>query len=377
METPYSETADSSDSNEGAPHISLKEFATIGGICLITGILIHIPRLTGFDPFTTGYYVSNTGTIAFAGLIAYSIASGVKPEKKWLLFLAAVFAVSALFINLIPADMKDQAYILACIHLPLLMWCIYGMAFTGFDLRSIGKRVAFIRHNGDMAILGALIVLSGMLFAGFSIGLFASIEVSTEKFFTQYIAPWGVVAAPSVTAFIIRHFPRLTGKTAPVIATLFSPLVLFTLITYLLAVIFTGKDPYSDRDFLIMFNMMLLAVMAIIVFSIAESPAGTRRRFSELVLLALSIVTLIVDLIALSAIFYRLSAFGLTPNRIAVLGSNLLILGNLVLITIDLLRVSFRNAPLSQVTLTTARYLPWYMLWTIIVTFGFPLIFSL
>ncbi|MCI0522929.1 MAG: hypothetical protein L0Y37_04650 [Bacteroidales bacterium] len=376
METADSEKENSIDSQEGTPHISLTDFLTIAAICIITGLLIHIPKITGFDPFATNYYVSNTGIIAFFGLIAYSLFSGIKPGGRWLLFLAAVFAASALFMNLISADMNDQAYVLACIHLPLLMWCIYGMAFTGFDIRSIGKRVAFIRHNGDMAILGALIVLSGMLFAGFSIGLFESIDISTEKFFTGYIAPWGVVAAPAVTAFIIHHFPRLTGKIAPIIATLFSPIVLFTLIIYLLAVIFTGKDPYSDRDFLIMFNMMLLAVMAIIVFSISESPEGTKRRFSELVLLALSVVTLIVDLIALSAIFYRLGAFGPTPNRIAVLGSNLLILGNLILITIDLFRVTFRNAPLGQVSLTTARYLPWYMLWTIIVTFGFPLIFQ-
>lgn len=375
METYDSETAGNFDSKEWTPRISLREFVTIAVICLVTGILIHIPKLTGFDPFATGYYAGNTGIIAFFGLIAYSVISGVIPGKRWLLFLTAVFVISALFINLIFSDLNDQPYILACIHLPLLMWCVYGITFTGFDIRSIGKRVAFIRHNGDMAILGALIVLSGMLFAGFTIGLFASIEVSTEKFFTQYIAPWGIVAAPALTAFIIRHFPRLTGKIAPIIATLFSPLVLFTLIIYLLAVIFTGKDPYSDRDFLIMFNLMLLAVMAIIVFSISGSPEATKRRFSELVLLALSVVTLIVDLVALSAIFYRLGEFGITPNRVAVLGSNLLILGNLILITIDLFRVSFRNAPLGQVNLTTARYLPWYMLWTIIVTFGFPLIF--
>jgi hypothetical protein len=52
-----------------------------------------------------------------------------------------------------------------------------------------------------------------------------------------------------------------------------------------------------------------------------------------------------------------------------------LILGNLILITIDLFRVTFRNASFDRVNVTTAKYLPVYLAWTIIVVFGFPIIF--
>jgi hypothetical protein len=256
-----------------------------------------------------------------------------------------------------------------------MFWCVYGMTYAGFDLRDNSKRVSFIRHNGDMVILGALIVLSGMLLAGLSIGLFSSIEIEIEKFITDYVAICGVVTAPAITEFILHHYPRLTEKIAPIIATLFSPVVLITLVIYLIAVIFSGKDPYTDRDFLILFNLMLLVVMALIVFSVSEASQGRRRKFSEVVLLSLSAVTLVVDVVALSAIFFRLSEYGITPNRVAVLGSNLLILGNLILITIDLFRVTFRNASFERVNMTTARYLPVYMVWTIFVVFGFPLIF--
>ena len=51
-----------------------------------------------------------------------------------------------------------------------------------------------------------------------------------------------------------------------------------------------------------------------------------------MILFILSIITVIIDLIALSAIFYRLGTFGITPNRLAVLGSNILILGNLAIV---------------------------------------------
>jgi hypothetical protein len=82
-----------------------------------------------------------------------------------------------------------------------------------------------------------------------------------------------------------------------------------------------------------------------------------------------------INLIALSAIFYRLSEYGITPNRIAVLGSNILIFANLILIMIDLYKVNFRNSVIEKVELTISGYLPVYAVWTIIVTFGFPAIF--
>jgi hypothetical protein len=85
----------------------------------------------------------------------------------------------------------------------------------------------------------------------------------------------------------------------------------------------------------------------------------------------------IIDLIALSAIFYRLGTFGITPNRLAVLGSNILILGNLVLIIIDFYKVNFKKAMISEVELTIAKYMPLYLIWIVIVVFAFPLIFGL
>jgi len=122
---------------------------------------------------------------------------------------------------------------------------------------------------------------------------------------------------------------------------------------------------------------MLLGVMAIIVFSVSETSNNKKQRFNEMILFILSIVTLIIDLVAISAIIYRLGEFGFTPNRTAVLGSNLLIFGNLILIMLDLYRVNFNNLEISKVELRIGKYLPIYILWTIFVVFVFPFIFGL
>ena len=81
--------------------------------------------------------------------------------------------------------------------------------------------------------------------------------------------------------------------------------------------------------------------------------------------------------LTLSAIFYRLGEYGLTSNRLAILGSNILIFVNLILIMIDLFKVNFKNMELEIVGLTISKYLPVYIHWTLIVVFGFPLFFGM
>jgi hypothetical protein len=176
--------------------------------------------------------------------------------------------------------------------------------------------------------------------------------------------------------YLIRNNPQLVGKVSPVIAKIFSPLVVVMLVIYLVAIVYSGKDPYNDRDFLLIFNALLIGVMAIIFFSIAETSKTPKSRIEVWVLFLLSVVTILVNGIALSAILFRISEWGITPNRAAVLGGNVLILINLLLVTAQLFRVLAKKAHITGVGKAIAFYLPIYSLWTIVVTFLFPLIFS-
>ncbi len=81
--------------------------------------------------------------------------------------------------------------------------------------------------------------------------------------------------------------------------------------------------------------------------------------------------------IALSAIFYRLGEYSLTPNRLAVLRSNILVLINLILIMINLFRVNFKKSAFRKVEMSVAKFLSVYLGWIIIVIFGFPFIFGM
>ncbi len=343
--------------------------------CLLAALLVRIPLLAGFDPDEETFYAKHIGIIVFAGLSLYLLLAAKDGNWGRGVIVLSLFVLSALYINLLPTGEGHDSVVLAYIHLPLMLWSLYGLLFIGFDRKDPARRIGYIRYNGDLAILTALILIAGALLSGVTIGLFSAIDMQIEDLYMENVALVGLVAAPIVATYVIRSYPSLTNRIAPVIAAIFSPLVLLTLLIFLVAIVTSGKDPYSDREFLLIFNLMLLGVTAIIVFTVTGMSHRKRQRFSEWVLFLLSIVTLVIDLIALSAILYRLGEYGFTPNRTVVLGANMLILFNLILMTVDLWKVLFKGKEIQRVELTLARYLPIYALWTLLVTFLFPLLF--
>lgn len=353
------------------------DIALLIATCLITSFFIKLPDLfTGKLP-DYQFYQKNAGIIVLFGLSIFAFWTNKITDPKKIAFIVTAFIVTALYINLLPSDPLSQSLNLAFIHLPILMWFVYGIVYINFDMKDKRKRIDYIIYNGDVAVLGAVILAAGGILAVITVGLFSAIGISIERFYMEYVAICGVASAPVVATYIIQNFPTFTNKIAPIIAKIFSPLVLVTLVIYVFTLAVSGKNPYNSRDILIIFNLMLLGVMAIIIFSISEISIYKKQRFNEMILFILSGITLIIDLVALSAIFYRLNAYGITPNRIAVLVSNLLISGNLVLIMMDLYRVNFRKAMIGEVEFTISKYLPLYAIYAFFIVFGFPLIFSL
>ena len=183
-------------------------------------------------------------------------------------------------------------------------------------------------------------------------------------------------AASDVYKRQIEKYPRITHKIIPLVANIFTPLVVIIQVVFLTVMLVSGKSPFNDREFLMLINVLLAVVTVLVVFSITGTASEKKQSYTPVVLLLLTAVTLITNVVALSAIIYRLGEFGLTPNRTAVLGVNLLIFVHLALMAIDLFRTVFGKRELKRVERTTALYLPVYALWTIIVVFLFPWIFA-
>ena len=153
-------------------------------------------------------------------------------------------------------------------------------------------------------------------------------------------------------------------------------ILLIMLVVYLGAILLGGKDPYNDREFLLIFNLLLIGVMALIFFSVTEASKEPTSKASKWILTLLSGATILVNLVALSAIGFRISEWGITPNRLAVLGVNLLMLIHLIMVARKLFQTLNNHESFPNVALLVVRYLPIYLIWSLIVVFLFPLIFG-
>jgi hypothetical protein len=176
--------------------------------------------------------------------------------------------------------------------------------------------------------------------------------------------------------YLLQNNPQLINKVSPIIAKIFTPLVFINLLVYLTAVIYTGKYPYNDRNLLLVFNVLLIGVMALILFSVAEAGKNNKGLFNLFLLFALSFLTIIINSIALAAISYRILEFGITPNRIAVLGGNILIFIHLLMVSYKLFKTVRGKAEIEAVETSIALFLPVYSIWTAIIIFVLPFIFN-
>lgn len=350
-----------------------KELLLVIIASLIAGNIAKLPHY--FSINENFFYHRNIGFIVLPILTAY-FAWKNKLSSAKIALIAGVTTASVLYINFLPDVKKSDTLILACLHLGLFLWSILGFAFVGNKINDSNKRIGFLKYNGDLIVMTGLILIAGAIMSALTVGLFSLIGFRIEEFYFKYVGIFGISAAPIVGTYLTQTNPQLVGKVSPVIAKLFSPLVLVMLVIYLVAIISSGKNPYNDREFLVIFNALLVGVMAIIFFSVAETAKTTQNHLQVWVLFLLSAVTIIVNCVALSAIVVRIGQMGITPNRAAVLGSNVLILINLLLVTAQLFKTLQKRADIAKVESAIATYLPLYSFWAIIVTFLFPLIFG-
>ena len=332
-----------------------------------------MPGFLGIEYDT--YLSKNIGFVVFPMLSMYfSWKQGIA-AKNYIL-PALIFIGAALYINLLPNNDKSATIILAAIHLPIFLWTILGYTFIGGDLKDNQKKISFLKFNGNLVVMTALIFFSGVLFTGITIALFGLLGINIEQFYFEQIAVWGLGAIPMLSTYLVRNNPQLVNKISPTIARIFTPLVLIMLFVFLCTLTYTGKNIYNDRNFLLLFNGVLIAVMAIILFSLTATVNNSKSKIHLIMLFSLSLLTIIANAIALSAIAFRLTEFGISPNRLAVLGANLLMFIHLLFVSFALIKNIKGKADVQAIEAEIALFIPTYAAWAAFVVFVMPFIFN-
>lgn len=340
-------------------------------LVILSGCMAHLPFWFNWSEET--FFARNIGFVVFPSLLVY-FAIKKSVSIRQLILPASLIIFAAVYVNCLPYHSNSQTSQLSTFHLPFLLWSLAGFVFAGASITKTSGTIQYLQHNGNWLVISAIMVLSAFLFTAISVALFEVIGINLASFYEKYLLVWVLAAFPMIATYLVLNNPKLVNRISPLIAGIFTPIVLFTLFVFLLALLFSAKSIYTDRNFLMIFNLVLIGVMAIIFFSLTSSRQH-HRSFLHFLQTILSVLALLANAIALSAIIFRLSSFGFTPNRLAVLGANLLIFLHLASISYQLIKSLQPNTGLVKVEESIVRFLPVYSVWAGIVVFVFPLVF--
>lgn len=349
------------------------EWKVVAILAAIVAVVALLPNFIAVEQDV--FYAKNIGFIVFPALMVYFVWKQQQTTKK-LIAPLIISLISIVYINLLPVLANSDSVSQAYFHMPLFLWVIFGYIFIGGDLSATGKKINFLRFNGDLLVLCGLMLIAGGIFTAITINLFEVLKVNIFTIYFNYFVAIGLSSIPLFAAYLIENNGHLVHKVSPVIARIFTPLVTITLFIYLVTIFFTGTYPTANRDYLLLFNVLLIAVMALILFSLSEVTRHTQQKSNQIILWLLSVLAIIINGIALSSILYRINDFGFTPNRLAVLGGDILILVNLLLVSFNLYKIVKGQIDIQKVESSIALFLPLYFVWSAFVTFGFPILFQ-
>lgn len=297
-----------------------------------------------------------------------------QPGKKHVLTLTLVFILTGWYANTLNVQHEDTT-ILAYLHLPILWWILTGISFCGEFWKRHDNRLDYIRFSVEFVLLYGGFAFFGVLGTGLTLQLFSMLRMDISAFYFENVVVFGAVAFSVIASYLVLQWNNKAGKILAQLAKILSPLILITLVVYSMAMIALGSTPFADRDFLLTFNGLLIFVLAVNLFLILEGVWDGKGKFLETMQTALIAVTLLLDLSALFAIALRLSAYGITANRLTVLGLNLIILFQLSLILTAFLRIRKSKSEEGELQKSVTRYLPVYGFWSALVVFLFPFLF--
>lgn len=341
-------------------------------ISTLTWAIAKLPEFISVDE--EWFYPRFIPFLVIGALVAYFNINR-EPDHKLILQSAGAGLVLLLILFLMPDYQYSDSIIMALIHMPLVLISLLGFVFGEGQWRNVSGRLNYIRYGGELIIYTALVLMGGLVLSGLTLGLFSLIGFRLEEWYFSFVGVWGAMSAPLIATWVWDQVLKRESKLASIIANVFSPLFLLMTVAYLLALLGEQRSPFQDREFLIVFNGLLLVVWGISVFSITGRN-DKASKLMDLTNLALVFVTLIIDAIALAAIVYRLFEFGITPNRIAVTGANLLIFIHLVWIFYEYAKEYRGSGSIEVIKTTIARYLPVYTGWSVFVVVVLPLLFG-
>jgi hypothetical protein len=292
------------------------------------------------------------------------------------IWLALPFAAGALFANIFHFRTKGDTQKLTALHLPMALWLTVGVAYVRGRWFANGGRMNFVRFSGELAIYYVLIALGGGVVTAFTFMMFSAIDMNPDWFVAGWLIPCGAAGALIIGSWLVEAKQSVIENMAPVLTRLFTPLFTVLLLAFLATMAWTGSPINVKREVLIGFDLLLAVVVGLVLYAASARDPQAPPDFFDGLQLLLVVSALAVDGVALAAIAARISEFGFTPNRVAALGENLILLVNLAWSAWLYACFLRQHGSFADLERWQIGYLPVYSVWAALVVVMFPPVFG-
>jgi hypothetical protein len=365
---------------EGAGDTGQRREAVMAiALAVAAALAVKVPELFGVrmqvDQELEAFYVRNASLLVLP-FLAIFFAWKRSLAASGRLWLAAPFVAAAAAINLMPFASGGHTFVLAALHLPIALWLAAGYAYAGGRWRDPDQRMNYVRFSGEWFIYYALTALGGGVLMLLTAFVFSAIGLHPERLLFTWILPCGAAGAVVVAAWLVEAKQSVIESMAPVLTLVFTPLFTLLLLSFLLTMAWTGSGLDVRRELLIGFDLLLVVVAGLVLYAISARDPDREPGLFDALQLVLVVCAVLVDLMALRAIAARISEFGWSPNKVAALGENLILLVNLGWSAILYARFLTRRATFAALERWQTAYLPVYAVWAWIVVVVFPLLFG-
>jgi hypothetical protein len=234
----------------------------------------------------------------------------------------------------------------------------------------------FVRFTGEWIIYYVLIALGGGVLLLLTTLILEPIGPDLAERVVEWVLPSGAAGAVIVAGWLVESKQQVVENMAPVLTMLFTPLFAVMLTVAAATYAAFGVAGAFDRELLGVFDGLLVVVLGLVLYAMsAREPSRPGGLMDRVELLAVG-SALVLDVMVLGAMVARIGDLGLTPNRAATLGLNLVLLVNLAgtaLLSVRFLtgRITFHRLERWQTS-----YIPIFAVWAATVVAVLPPLFA-
>jgi hypothetical protein len=343
---------------------------------LAAGVVIQVARLAAqFPEEEAGWLLRNISLFVLPFLAGYFARRRQLDTRRWVL-TAAPFVLVALVVNLYPYRSGSATELLVALHLPVVLWFAVAYPYMGGTIRSHERRMDFVRFTGEWVIYYVLIALGGGVLLVLTALILEPMGTDLPERVVEWVLPSGAAGAAIVAAWLVESKQHVVENMAPVLTMLFTPLFAVMLTVAAATYAVSGVAGAFDRELLGVFDALLMVVLGLVLYAMsAQEPARPAGLMDRVQLLAVA-SALVLDVMVLGAMVARIGDLGLTPNRVAALGLNLVLLVNLAGTAWLSMRFLTGRIAFHRLERWQTAYLPIFALWAATVVAVLPPLFA-